>query len=114
MYSQFVFTTFYCCLLCFNHHKGCYMYFPKGMYKSWLVQMFNTGMFTHIQAGNTTGKSRVAAETVELVLQFPRCFPIQGSVYSPFTLFEDKALKLLWGSSVVLSCSGLGPHFLAL
>ena len=85
--------------------------FPKEMYKSWSVQMFNTG--THTQAGNTTGKSEIAAETVELV-QFSRCFPIQGLVYYLFTLFEDQALKLLWGSSVVLSCSGLGPRFLAL
>ena len=70
--------------------------FPKEMYKSQLEQMFNTGTHTHTQAGNTTGKSGVAAKTVELV-QFPRCFPIQGSVYSLFTLFEDQALKLLWG-----------------
>ena len=70
--------------------------------------------YVHTQAGNTAGKSRFAAETVELVLQFFGCFPIQGSVYSPFTLFEDQALKLLWGSRVVLSCSGLGPRFLTL
>ena len=37
------------------------------------------------------------------------CFPIQGSVYSLFSLFEDQALKLSGVSVVVvLSCSGLG------
>ena len=69
--------------------------------------------YKHVQAGNTAGKSGVAAKTVELV-QSLRCFPIQGSVYSLFSLFEDQALKLLWGSNVVLSCSGLGPCFLVL
>ena len=78
-----------------------------------MVRVCNS-KYIHTQAGNTTGKSGVAAETVELVLQFLRCFPIQDSVYSSFTLFEDQALKLLWGSNVVLSCSGLGPRFLAL
>ena len=87
--------------------------FPEGMYKSWMVQVFNIGTFTP-RLEIPLGRGGVAAETVELVLQFPGCFPIQGSVYSPFTLFEDQSLKLLWGSSVVLSCSGLGPRFLAL
>ena len=108
-----VFTTFYCCLLCFYHHKGVTGVFQKGN----VQKSDGTGMpyrYVHTQAGNTAGKSGVAAETVELVLQLLGCFPIQGSVYSPFTLFEDQALKLLWGSSVVLSCSGLGPCFLAL
>ena len=58
-------------------------------------------------------EERVAAKTIELV-QSLRCFPIQGSVYSLLALFEDQVLKLLWGSSVVLSCLGLGPCFLAL
>ena len=93
--------------------QGCYRCFPKGD----VQESDGTGIqyrYIHTQAGNTAGKSGVAAETVELVLQFLGCFPIQGLVYSPFTLFEDQALKLLWGSSVVLSCSGLGPRFLAL
>ena len=74
-----VFTTFYCCLLCFNHHKGITGVLPTvGEYSDRMVQV-NLG----IQAGNTAGKSGVAAETVELALQFRGCFPIQGSVYSP-------------------------------
>ena len=87
--------------------------FPEGN----IQELVSTGIqhrYVHTQAGNTTGKSGVAAETVELVLQFPRCFPIQGLVYSLLTLFEDQALKLLWGWDVVLSCSGLSPCFLAL
>ena len=36
------------------------------------------------------------------------CFPIQGSVYSLFSLLEDQALKLLGVSVIVLSSSGLG------
>ena len=35
--------------------------------------------FTHVQADFTTEKSGVAAETVELVLQFLECFPVQDS-----------------------------------
>ena len=31
------------------------------------------------------------------------CFPIQGSVYSPFNLFEDQVLNLSGVSSIVLS-----------
>ena len=33
---------------------------------------------------------------------------------SLLTLFEDQALKLLWSSEFVLSCSGLDPCFLSL
>ena len=73
-----VFTTFYCCLLCFNHHKGITDILPTvGEYSDWMVQVNPL-----IQVDNTAGKSGVAAETVELVLQFLGCFSIQGSVYS--------------------------------
>ena len=41
-----------------------------------------TDKFTHAQVDITAGKSGVAAETVELVLQSLGCFPIQDSVYS--------------------------------
>ena len=73
-------------------------------------------------AGNTTEISAVAAEAVELAMVIKEdrrelvvsptvplvCFPIQGSVYSLFSLFEDQALKLVGFFLDVLSCSGLG------
>ena len=76
----------------------------KESYKSWLQVQVDLQQFT--KAEYTAGYS-TAAKTVEF-LYFPcLCFPIQGSVYSLFTLFEDQALKLLVCSIFVLSCSGL-------
>ena len=76
---------------------------------------------TSTLAGNTTEISGVAAEAVELAIVIEEdrrelvasptvplvCFPIQGSVYSLFSLFEDQALKLVGFFVDVLSCSGL-------
>ena len=69
-------------------------------------------------SGNTTKSSGVAAEAAELQgcvdgacsssYSSCLCFPIQDSVYSLFSLFEDQALKLVGVPMVVLSCSGLG------
>ena len=70
MYSQLYLPHSICCLLCLYQHKGCYRCFPKGN----VQESDGTGMqygYVHTQAGNTAGKSGVAAETVELVLQFP-------------------------------------------
>ena len=108
-----VFTTFYCCLLCLNHHKGVTGVLPiVGVYSNWMVWVCKASTFTH-RLEIPLGRTGLLLKLLSLVLQFLRCFPIQGSVYSSFTLFEDQALKLLWGSNVVLSCSGLGPRFLA-
>ena len=105
-----VFTTFNCYLLYSASKKALHKFQGKvtGVGRYRCEQEYTL-------AGNNAGKSGVAAETVELV-QFPWCvcFPIQGSVYSLFTLFEDQALKLLPDSEFVLSCSGLDPRFLAL
>ena len=73
-----VFTTFYCYLLCFNHHKGITDVLPTvGWYSYRMVQVVSLK-----QICITPGKSRVAAVTAELILQFLECFPIQDSVYS--------------------------------
>ena len=59
--------------------QGCYRYLPQ----QWGVQQLDVNnRFTCVQADFTAGKSGVAAETGELVIQFLVCFPVQDSVYS--------------------------------
>ena len=85
-------------------------------YKSWYKYMHGIIGEYNRHTGNTTENSGVAAEAAELrdwmvLVAFHSscwCFPIQGLVYSLFSLFEDQVLKLSGVSSVVLSCSGLG------
>ena len=105
-----VFTTFNCYLL-YSFSKRFYIS-SKGK----LQELVNTGInknthWLEIPLGRAGCCWNCWACPVSLMCV---CFPIQGSVYSLFTLFEDQALKLLSDSEFVLSCSGLDPCFLTL
>ena len=83
--------------------QNCYRCFPQ----QWGIQWSDVNnRFTRVRAGFTAGKSGVAAETVELVLQFLKCFPVQDSVCS--LLPRTKHWNCYGILVIVLSCSGLG------
>ena len=110
MYSQnFVFTTFNHYLL-YSASKRVYISSKGKLQELVDTDVNNNTHWLEIPLG----RAGLLLKLLSLSSFISVCFPIQGSVYSLFTLFEDQALKLWSGSEFVLSCSGLDPHFLAL